>query len=255
MILIDFYPGSLGHLLLRTIKYHWPTVFGSIPKSKKDSDTNHDIHPDLFLSNHSNITDEQMHKFCSLTSQPSIVLTHNRQLLPKEVLDNWCTCSITCNNLELATATFLYWYKSGVWHFDFIADNNRDLDFYQACWLQFLRILTVHRPISTKFCIEFTDMNNPQAVHRLLNNLQSELELPVFKFDAEWYSENYTRSIDSITIDAHLYHEFCGLCQSLLEYSEIDPSKEINTQLTPDQLCIFKNSMNFFKSNAIAIKR
>ena len=129
MILIDFYPGSLGHLLLRTIRYHWPTVFGDIPKAKKNSNNNHDIDSDLFLNNHSSITDEQMHKFVSLMSYPSIVLTHNRQLLPKEVLDNWCTCSITCNNLELATATFLYWYKSGGWHFDFIANNNRNLNF------------------------------------------------------------------------------------------------------------------------------
>ena len=254
MILIDFYPGSLGHLLLRTIKYHWPTVYGEIPKITKDRSDNHDVFADLFLSNQSNITDEQMQKFRSLISSNITVLTHNRKLLPIDEINHWCVCAIICDNSSLATATFLYWYKSGGWHFDFISKNNQNLDFYEACWSQFIRTFTASRPEPTKFSLNFTQMDDPGVVSKLLEKLQHALKLPGFIFDSDWYYGNYLRSMNPCKIHQYIYQEFCYLHSILLKDGRIDKTKPIEKLLDPYELRIFKTSMNlFYKQYKISI--
>lgn len=209
MIVINFFPGSLGFLVLKSIYGHWPQHFAYYPVTNTGTSNNHEITADLFLSNHSTVTQENRDKLLELSQRPSLVMTHDLQMIPESVLTSAKICNIICDKSAGATAVFMFWIKSGRFILDYVRNHNSDIDFYQAMLFQLHRFLQMPHPSPGAIDIDFWALDDYSSLAPLLDSVQQHYELPPRDDCKSWYQEQYSRSIQPLKLD--IYQQFLSV--------------------------------------------
>lgn len=228
MIILNFYPGSMGFLLAKIIYFHWQKQHfsdrkvGYMPAAGVHSFSNHDVFLDIFLSDCSAISSHDILLLDQkLSTHTSIVAVHNISLIPAYILDNSVVINIQCHSdIARVHATFLYWIKSGNYQIEYAekSANIRD-DFYNLIFEQM--IICFNRPFSlykSGITVDFDSLSNYNAVKTMLSDLATRMSFTMPVFDESWYLTQYKRSTDPIRLYPHILEMFS------LIYHRIQPS-------------------------------
>jgi hypothetical protein len=247
MIIINFFPGSMGFLILKTIHAHWPNKFFYKESSVGSKYDNHDVCPDVFLSNHSEISQTDYKKMFKSSTHPSLILSHNVGLLPTDLLNNSWICDIFCNLQSQSTATFLFYIKSGNFIFNYI--NNSQQDFYQEAFVQLSRFLKMENKYPSQLAIDFKNLNKLDTLFPLLDQVRKEYQLPIYCPMHNWYKTEYQRSMRPLTIYAEIYEKFNPLF-TLMQEMLPPPNTHYTSFFNLSQQLSFRKTMDLLSDIA-----
>lgn len=236
--------GAMGHMLIKTIHAHWPDYFKFQHKPPPGNGSNHDVASDLFLDNYSALSLAQQEKLYLLAGKPGLVLAHNVLLVPPHILEQATVCDIKCDDLAQATALFLGWCKWSHARLEYINQFNKDLDIYQAEFLQMLKTVNIHTNIDGDINIDFWDLNNIRSLAPLLDCVKKEFSLGEYHLQTDWFNNNYTRSIGHLKSS----DEYIGFCTAFIKakkQSVLDFSKNYKDFYTVEEADNFRKSIDF----------
>ena len=249
MIIINFFPGAMGSMVLKTIHAHWPEFFQFNKNTNQLDYSNHSARPDLFLANQSEILQSDYEKLLMLSTRPSLILNHNLELIPEHIKAQAWLCSIGCSDQSQITATFLFWVKSNGYIFDYI-NAKHNMDFYQSAFVQLIRFLKMPTYCSGQLNINFEDLCSLDAVLPVLDQVCNEYNLPNYTLKNQWYLENYKRSMLPVTLFSEIYSKFCsifGVMQSAYKQQiPIGDSTEYTQFFNKSQQFDFCDCIDFF---------
>lgn len=215
--------GAMGHMLIKTIHVHWPDYFKFQHKLPPENGSNHDVASDLFLDDYSVLSPAQQEKLYLLAGKPSLVLAHNVLLVPPHILEQATVCDIKCDTHAMATALFLGWCKWSRARLEYIYQFNKDMDVYQAEFLQMLKTVNIHNSINGDVNIDFWNLNNIESLTPLLECVKKEFSLDAYHLQTDWYNNNYTRSIGHLRFSA----EYIGFCTAFTKAKQQNTTEVI----------------------------
>lgn len=210
MIIINFFPGALGSMALKTIHAHWPEFFPFNENVVQLDYSNHSARPDLFLANQSKISESDYATLLTLVNKPSLILSHALELIPDSVKAQAWTCNIGCSDQSQITATFLFWVKSSDYIFDYI-NSDSATDFYQSAFVQLIRFLKMNTYYPGQLNLHFEDLHSLDALLPLLDQVCNEYSLSEYTPKNQWYHENHARSMLPVTLFPEIYSKFYSI--------------------------------------------
>lgn len=259
MILINYYPGTLGFLIVKTLFLHFSDRLSKNFKPNnltvnKLEFSNHDVCPDLALSDCSHITDNKMKQLIQVTTMgTSLVTVHNILLLPSNILDSSLVVNVECNSENRIEATLLYWIKtSGQVQFEYVINRNKTMNFYHAVLAQI--IVCFERPFETHssgIFINFNNLGNSEKVKTMLLDIAKHMSFDPVEFNEDWYMTNYNRSIKPLVLHADLLNMFRVIYYRMQQFeSRLDYSEFFNkTELQNFKILIDEWFIKFQKCN------
>ena len=242
MIILTFNPGALGFMIIRTIYAHWPSHFGeNYSHNLKNRHDNHQVSPDLFLNNHSFVSDEQIHLLEQLKQTPSLVLVHNLDLVPEHIVKSSWVASIESTDDFAIQALFLYWIKSGKSLFNFV--NLSSTSLYPGLFLQLIRTVTQQNTHTAPVNIRFQDLDNLVSLVPILDQVQLQYNLQPYQLDYVWYTEIYSKSVQPLGEFLEIFVQFQQLYLTVKNNSTC-----VWEELSPSNQEKFINCVHFFQA-------
>ena len=247
LIIINFPPGALGFLVLKTIHAHWaekmsPHGANFFFKHLHDNNSshNHSVQPDLFLRDQTCIPTAQLESLHHLSTVPSIVFVHNANLIPWAILNKSTCFTISCNVDALRQSNFLFWSKNTKYIFDYITQQGNKSDFYQAAYLQLVRGYRQPTPDIGNQII-FQDLSRLDSLVSLLDSVKHENQLGDYSLMHNWYKDNYNRSIAPLVDNLEIYRYFAEILHELDQEHH-----DYQTMLSTASWAKFKIVVDFF---------
>lgn len=228
-ICINFIPGSLGHLVLKCIYHHWPTIFNqNTDLINATNHDNHEVSPDLFLKNTSRMSDEDIKLLQRLNDRKNIfLLCHDSDLIPQIIQKNFSFINIVYPDYDKSKINFLFVCKT-----KFIIDWARikqksGFDPYQIMFKELHRISQETIKIKPGINLDFNRLPDYQEIILALNSVKRIMNLPNYKFCREWYELQYTNSIEPLNKHKEFfdvfryYHSVWSEADTRIDYREI----------------------------------
>lgn len=233
MIFLNFPPGALGFLVVKSIHAAWPEHF-AFEETPAGYAHNHKFEPDVFFSSHDSLHPAGLNWVIENQGNPGIVLMHNIDLLPKQLLQGNEVYNIYCDLDGLARSSFLSLTKNLDWHMDYITKNFEKIE--DGLWAELYRYATFDNIPKFGKIIKFNEMGTVHSLQNILNSVHRQYGFSVGpKINNNWYIENYKRSTAPITENYNLYQ----IWQSCF----IELKKQAYTE-KPDRVQVLNNVLN-----------
>ena len=197
-------PGAMGFLIMKTIHHTFPNTFGYEEDARGVAD-NHVYEPDVFFDNHSELHAQGLAWVLDNQGLPGIVLIHNINLLPKQLIETSKVFNVYCDIDSEARASFLSLIKNIGWHAQYIKDNFDDTA--QGLFAELYRYTNFYRPPKMGKIIKFNQMHHVGELEDLLTTVQQEYginNLPLI--NNKWYTQQYKKSVAPIMENTKLFN-------------------------------------------------
>lgn len=228
-ICINFIGGSLGHLVLKSVYHHWPMIFNQLTDLVDTlNHCNHEVTPDLFCRNSSEISDQDLKTLQSLIDKKNaFVLCHNADLIPCDIKKKFAFINILCPDHRKPEVNFLFACKSS--HIvDWAQKKQKDgFDLYQIMFKELRRISKEMIKIQPGFDLDFACLRDYQQIILAQAFVQNALTLPDYQYHREWYEIQYTNSVAPLNkhkgfFDAFRYfYSIWSVADASVDYREI----------------------------------
>lgn len=220
MIIINFCPGGLGFMILKTVYHLWPDTFSKFTHGHgvEIAGSNHAVGVELFLNNHSEIDHDHLVQLESMVHRPSIVLTHNANLLPSHVRQQSWICNIDYDLAAYTAASWMFMNKTGTMVFDGVKSLN--IEWYQACFIGMVRFKNLNIKVDSDHNVNFWDLRQPFSLTQLYDQVQHQYSLTPYTLKPLWHRQLYNTSVQS----THLveYGKFAEIFQQIMQADFID---------------------------------
>ena len=226
MIFINFTPGAMGCLIIKTIHHAWPGHF-QYSAPRLSGSHNHEYHPDVFFNSHDEVDPRGLNWVIENQGKPGLVLMHNIDLLPKRLIDGNEIYTVYCDIEGEARASFLSFIKNIEFHMHYISNNFTQVS--EGTWAELFRYTKHYRPPQFGKIIKFSEMHSVDALDEILYSVQNQygFSSPA-QINTAWYSDNYKRGIATITENSSLYQIWrsCFLELKKLHFETVPDCKD-----------------------------
>jgi hypothetical protein len=221
----------MGFLILKTIYGHWPNNFNLYKNFKTNhANSHHDATPSLLLGEPT-LSAEQHTALINLTDPLDVVLVHNISVIPPEIKNQSLLINVECNISELATATFLFFYKCNHFMFNYITSNNRDIPLAQALFNQ-LKIYNKRVSYdAADVSLNYTGLNNYSNIVDMLTAIQTRFDLGLFDHQPDQYLKGHTSSLAPTILYPQEHAKFCRIFQSAIMNTEINYINALDVEM------------------------
>lgn len=228
-ICINFIGGSLGHLVLKSVYHHWPMIFNQLTDLVDTlNHCNHEVTPDLFCKNSSEISDQDSKTLQNLIDKKNaFVLCHNADLIPRDIKTKFAFINIFCSDHCKPEVNFLFACKSS--HIvDWAQKKQKDgFDLYQIMFKELRRISEETTKIQPGVDLDFDRLGEYQQIILVLDFVQKSLDLPDYQCHREWYEIQYANSVAPLKKHQEFfdlfrkYHSIWSVSDASVDYREI----------------------------------